>query len=273
MKRTRRRSYRPLLPVLLGLSALVAFGPAALSAPAPKPATVFQFSTLPALSSGRYEGEMTFGDLLKHGDFGLGTFDALDGEMILLNGRAWQVHADGRVAPVDKKATTPFAVVTRFSPDQTVKVAQAADYAALKKQIGLLLPTSNVPYAIEVSGTFSRLKIRSVPGQAKPYPPLAEVVKTQSVWEWQNVRGTLAGFWFPSYMSGVNLADLHFHFLSDDKKQGGHMLDCELKEGTIRIQSLRGFEMQLPTNSSFDQANLTADQSATLKATEQAGAK
>lgn len=238
---------------------------------AKKPSTVFQFSTLPAFSLGLYDGEMTFWELLKHGDFGIGTFHALDGELVILNGKAWRMRADGRVSPVEPKTTTPFAVITRFTPDQTLKVTGPLEYPALQQRLSQILPTINTAYAIEISGTFSRLKVRSVPAQSKPYRPLGEVVKTQSVWEWKNVRGTLVGFRFPSYLAGVNLADYHFHFLSDDKQRGGHLLDGALQDGTIRIQALRGFEMQLPVGSDFDRADLSTDQSAALKAAEKAG--
>ena len=286
MIRTRRRIFprfmsRSQFAVPLLLSTLLALGATPIGTRAsesnhllaPKPATVFQFSTLPALSSGLYEGEMTFGDLLKHGDFGLGTFDALDGELVILDGKAWRVGADGHVSAVENKATTPFAVITHFTADHTLKVTHPEDYSSLQKQIPLLFPTKNAAFAIEIKGTFAHIKLRSVPGQTRPYRPLAEVVKTQSVWELKNVRGTLVGFRFPAFLSGVNLADLHFHFLSDDKKHGGHMLDCQLQEGEIQVEALRGFEMQLPTGSHFDRADLTTDRSAALKATEQAGAK
>ena len=265
----------PFLGVLLALGATPKGASAneASHQAAPKPATAFQFSTLPALSLGLYEGEMSFGDLLKHGNFGLGTFDALDGELVILAGKAWRVRADGHVSPVANQATTPFAVVTRFAPDHTLKVAHPVKYAALRQQIEQLLPTKNAAYAVEISGTFVDIKLRSVPRQIKPYRPLAEVVKTQSVWDLKKVRGTLVGFQFPAYMAGVNLADLHFHFLTDDRKHGGHMLDCELQEGQIRIETLRGFEMELPSGTHFDRADLATDRSATLKVTEQAGGK
>lgn len=222
---------------------------------------------------------MTFGDLLTHGDFGIGTFADLDGELVILNGQAWRARADGAVTPVGNRETTPFANVTHFRPDRQIKItkagtpSEAVTYTALKERISALLPTSNAPYAIEVHGTFSRIRVRSVPGQRRPYPPLAEVVKTQTEWEWMNLRGTLVGFLFPGYLSGVNLADYHFHFLSEDRKHGGHLLDGALDEGEIRIQTLRGLEMRLPSNPDFDRADLAADQSAALKAAETAGKK
>lgn len=266
---------------LLALSTLAVIGGVTIHSPAKetsrvvtrKPATVFQFSTLPALSLGLYDGGFTFGELLKHGDFGVGTFDALDGEAVILNGKAWRVRSDGVVSRVDKKETLPFAAVTRFAPDQNLKVAQPTEYSALREIISGKLPTANVSYAIKIHGTFARIKVRSVPKQSKPYRALAEVVKTQSVWEWKNLQGTLVGFRFPAYLSGVNLADYHFHFLADDKTRGGHLLDCQLQNGAIEIQTLRGFEMQLPAQNDFDEANLATDQSAALKASEKAGGK
>ena len=46
---------------------------------------IYQTSLMSALLSGVYEGETTMADLLQHGDFGLGTFNHLDGEMIAFN--------------------------------------------------------------------------------------------------------------------------------------------------------------------------------------------
>lgn len=233
-----------------------------------KPATVFQFSTLPALSLGFYDGGLSFGELLKKGDFGVGTVDALDGEVIILDGKAWQVRSDGHISKLAPGITTPFAVVTRFRPNQQQSITQPTSYVALRQTLDRLLPSATVPYAISIEGTFSTLKTRSVPRQTKPYLPLAQVTKTQTVWEWQNVKGTLVGFRFPAYFSGVNLPDYHFHFLSDDKSRGGHLLDCTLQSGQIKIQALRRFDMLLPQSPDFDGLNLSTDQKDALKQAE-----
>ena len=47
---------------------------------------VYQESTVDALLSGVYDGELPLEQLRKHGHFGIGTFDRLDGEMVLLDG-------------------------------------------------------------------------------------------------------------------------------------------------------------------------------------------
>jgi len=61
----------------------------------PKSNTLFQTSTISALLEGVYDGETTYKALKQYGDFGLGTFDGLDGEMIGLEGKFYQVKADG----------------------------------------------------------------------------------------------------------------------------------------------------------------------------------
>src|SRR6202158_1160555 len=68
--------------------------------------TIFQTSTVDALMEGASQGDMTMGELKTHGDFGLGTFDGLDGEMIELDGKVFQVRADGHAHPVEDSART-----------------------------------------------------------------------------------------------------------------------------------------------------------------------
>src|SRR3712207_1305730 len=93
--------------------------------------TLFQTSTIEALLDGNYEGDISFAELEERGDFGLGTFDALDGEMIALDGDFYQVRADGRAYAVDKQSRTPFAVVTFFEPDLSRQLANIEDFTTL----------------------------------------------------------------------------------------------------------------------------------------------
>ena len=51
---------------------------------------IYQTSLMSALISGVYEGQITMAELLKHGDFGLGTFNNLDGELVALNSKIYQ---------------------------------------------------------------------------------------------------------------------------------------------------------------------------------------
>lgn len=203
--------------------------------------TVFQVSTINALLQGLYDGEMTCGELKKQGDLGVGTFDGLDGEMVVIDGRILQVKADGKVLPAADEEKAPFATVTFFKADQSQKVKEVADYAQLQRLLDGLVTNRNLFCAIRIDGTFSYVKTRSVPRQVKPYPPLAEAVKNQSVFEMRNVRGTVVGFYCPPYVQSLNVPGYHLHFVTEDRKQGGHLLECSLQEGTLQMDPVRNF--------------------------------
>ena len=195
--------------------------------------TLVQVSSLDALMSGKYDGVMTLGELKKHGNTAIGTFDALDGELVMLDSIVYQIKADGSVARPDDAVTTPFAAVCTFRAEDRRTTAERLDYPACKAWLDQWMPLQNGIIAFRIDGVFTRMKTRSVPAQQKPYPPLAEVTKTQPEFELSNVEGTLVGMRCPSYMSGVNMAGYHFHFLSADKQRGGHVLEFEMEPGAV----------------------------------------
>jgi len=67
---------------------------------------VFQVSTIKALLAGVYDGEVTFGQLKQQGDLGLGTLNGLDGEMVAVDGRFYQIKTDGVAYPVSDQTKT-----------------------------------------------------------------------------------------------------------------------------------------------------------------------
>jgi len=113
-------------------------------------------------------------------------------------------------------------------------------------------------YAIKVEGTFAYIKTRSVQKQTEPYPPLVEVTSAQTVFEFNDVEGTLVGFWCPEYSDGINLPGYHLHFISDDFTMGGHLLECSMKAGTILIDTTTEYHMLLPENEHFAQTNFNS---------------
>src|SRR3989339_85206 len=182
---------------------------------AAEPRTLFQTYTLQALMTGVYDGDLTFQELARHGDFGLGTFDALDGEMIALDGVFYQIKADGRVSPVAGSMKTPFAAVTFFRTGGTHMIEMPLTYRQLLDYIDRLLPSPNLPYAVRVEGHFTAVKTRSIPRQSKPYPPLAEAATKQAVFELSNVKGVIVAFRYPVYLAGVNMPGYHCHFITE----------------------------------------------------------
>ncbi len=230
---------------------------------------ITQVATINSLLAGVYDGSMSLGELKKHGDFGIGTFDRMDGELLLMDGTVYQVRADGKVyLPPDSK-TTPFASVCFFQTDRVEEVRTPLDFPALCAFIDRMSPNRNLFAAIRIRGKFSAVKTRSVPVQNRPYKPLSEVTKTQPEFELGTVSGTVVGYRLPQYVKGVNVPGYHLHFLSADGQRGGHLLNLRLESGTVEVDELNRFYMILPKLSDdFGKADLGRDRSKELKQVE-----
>ena len=212
-----------------------------------------QFSLVAALAAGDYVGDTPLGNVLAGGDFGVGTFSRLDGEMIVLDGKTYQALADGSVRAADSGGTTPFAAVTFFSEDGRIENVAATSLDDLDEQLDRKLPHRNAPYAIRVDGQFAALTLRSVPGQSLPFQPLVNVVKQQVSWQHHNVRGTLVGLRCPAWIGTLNVSGYHWHFLSDDRTMGGHVLACEFGNGLLRFDQCDALVIHLPQSKEFDE--------------------
>ncbi len=222
--------------------------------------TLFQYSTLASLLEGVYDGEMTYTELKKHGDFGLGTFNALDGEMIEIDHQFYQIRADGAAYQVDGETKTPFAVVTFFEPDQTVETSERTDCEQLKEYLDSLLPTENIPYALKIDGRFNYVKTRSVPKQNKPYPHLLDVLEEQPIFEVHKLDGVMVGFRLPTYMEGANEPGYHLHFITRDRDAGGHVLECQPQDIKIEIDYTNEWHTVLPEDQEFYDVEMTGDE-------------
>jgi acetolactate decarboxylase len=227
--------------------------------------TLYQASTIDALMLGVYDGVRPVSELKKHGDFGIGTFDGLDGEMIVLDGKVYQAKADGRVYLVIDNATTPFAMVTIFDRDFSLTTGQLMNFSVFSKDMSVRLPSQNMIYAVRAHGTFPWMKVRAIPAQQKPYPTLTDAAKNQSVYTYTNTTGTLVGVYMPLFFDGLNVPGYHLHFLSDDHQTGGHILDFVVPANTtVEYDITPKFEMLLPTSGAFTGVNLSQDLSKEL---------
>lgn len=212
-----------------------------------------QFSLVAALATGDYVEGIPLRDVLVGGDFGVGTFSRLDGEMIVLDGKIYQALADGTVRTADLKGTTPFAAVTFFTEDGRIENFAAATLDDLDEQLDRKLPRRNAPYAIRIDGDFTEVKLRSVPAQSPPFQPLVNVVKHQVTWQHRSLRGTLVGLRCPAWMGVLNVSGYHWHFLSEDHTIGGHVLACEFQQGSLRFDECTSLVVHLPQSSKFDE--------------------
>ena len=229
----------------------------------PPSGTVYQYSTVNALLEGVYDGEMTCGKLLKHGSFGIGTFNALDGEMVVIDAKVYKIRSDGRAYRMPNSEKTPFAVVTTFEPNMIFNIEHDGE-PTLEQLLEYKVPDSNLPQAIRIDGHFKYVKVRSVPRQKRPYRRLAKITEDQAVFELKNVDGTLLGFRLPPYLSGVNVPGYHFHFITKDRSRGGHVLKCRTGHVQMQIDEIPELHLVLPESGDFLKANVSGDKSAEL---------
>lgn len=229
---------------------------------------VYQYATINALMEGGFDGDMTLSALQKKGSFGIGTFNELDGEMIGFDNHFYQIKSDGKTYAVAPSQKTPFAVVTNFSKDQTFTNKQTLDLKKLYALLDSLSPNKNLYVGYKIKVKCQTLKTRSVSKQTKPYPLMIDAVKKQSVFELGTTSGTLVGFRFPEFMKGLNVPGYHFHFLSDDKKSGGHVLDLSGSNFEIEMDFMADFELHIPDNNDFNRLNLSKTKAEDLEKVE-----
>lgn len=210
--------------------------------------TVTQVSILDALLASQFDGCLSCQELMKYGDHGTGTFDRMDGEMILVDGCMYQVKSDGRVYKPDLDTRTPFATVCRFRADQTWTVNEPVDLDAMKKMFDEKASNQNVFCAIRVEGTFPYMLTHALPRQSKPYPPVVDVIRACPQFEMKNVSGTIVGFRSPPYVKGINDPGYHLHFLSEDKTRGGHVRALVMSRGDCAIDLCSNHLVILPDN-------------------------
>lgn len=208
---------------------------------------LFQASTIGALLDGAFEGDLSFRELAEHGDFGLGTLNHLDGEMIAIEGEFFRADVDGNVTRIDPGKRTPFAVVTSFEAgvDERLPDKQLS-HEDLLARLDELVPAGASSCAVRLDGRFDLVRARSVPRQEPPYRPLTEVVADQHVFELRDVEGTMLGFRFPAYVEGIEVAGYHLHFIGADRRRGGHVHDSRSRRLRVRLDPSNDLHVELP---------------------------
>lgn len=234
-------------------------------APPARAGEAYQVATISSLLAGAYDGDTTVDEMLRHGDFGLGTFNGVDGEMMVLDGRVYRGTTDGRAHLVARSERTPFAVVVDFHPQASMAVAQGQSLERLQAALDALPYSASRVLAVRIDGRFQSIQIRSEPKQIPPYRPLAEVIKEQQVVNTlSEVDGTLIGFRFPATTSSVNVAGWHFHFLTAGKARGGHVFTLTTGAGRAQIQEISNLRIHFPAQAPALSASAEA-----IKAVEQ----
>jgi acetolactate decarboxylase len=223
---------------------------------------LYQSSTMAALLDGVYDGDVTIAEILRHGDFGLGTFNHLDGEMVILDGTCYHLRADGTATVAADTERTPFAAITRFTTDHTLTFTSPTTRPDALARIDELIGSKNLMYAIRIRGRFSDISSRTVMAQTPPYPPLITATEGQAETHRTDISGTLAGFRLPDYDQGISVAGYHLHFLDDNHHHGGHALDFHMTRGDVHVCTLSELHLSLPRTPDFLAANLATTDSA-----------
>ena len=222
--------------------------------------SMYQVSLMQAFMHGEYNGVVTVGDFKKHGDTGLGTFEGVNGEMIILDGEVYQAAANGSINVMSDDETIPFGTITKFDEDGTIDDISATDFNDLTRQLDDEIKkfSSNNMYLIKIKGNFSNIKVRSVQKQEQPYKEFTEVAAVdQKVFDYTNQEGTIVAIYFPEYMNELNMHGWHLHFLSDDKTKGGHVLGFNDFKGSGQVDEIHEFKMILPTDDTFTTMNFS----------------
>ena len=227
-----------------------------------KPNTIVQVATLNSLVSGNFGKMALFSELPIECNFGLGTFENLDGEMIIIDGIIYQLKVDGKAYQRDRSAGTPFATISNFQPTAEFGLPKQVDMGQFTSFIDTKIPDRNLPLLVRLDGEFELIHFRSVLAQKEPYPTLAEAAKNQTEFKREKVKGTVLGFRFPKYFESFNLPGYHLHFIDEGKQFGGHVLGFNATKGTVKIAESQSFYLNLPGHSeSFRKTDLTIDRS------------
>src|SRR5438270_3959022 len=227
--------------------------------------TLYQISTSSALVEGVYSGSVCSSVLLEHGDFGLGTFEDLDGEMVILDGEVYQVAY--RVRHRTDDFLVPFASITHFRAKSSFEIDNVTTFKDLELACDQQRISDNLFYALRLDGIFETIHARGV----HPVPRstrLLDAAKMQSEFHFENIVGTLVGFWSPRYSSSFSIPGYHLHFISKDRTKGGHVLECTTQKLKAGIQVLSEYDIRLPDSGPFLTTNLSKDPASDLAKTE-----
>ncbi|AFV88552.1 Alpha-acetolactate decarboxylase [Acidipropionibacterium acidipropionici ATCC 4875] len=219
----------------------------------------FQTSLISSLMDGVYEDEMSIGELLSHGSFGIGTFNALDGEMIILDGQCFQLKGDGTTRPASMSQHTPYATVTNFVPSHRLEIARPLHRPDLSKLIDNLLPSANYMYALRISGHVDWVTTRTVVQQDKPYRPMVQATDGERVVRAEEIDGIFVGFRTPVYQQGISVPGCHVHFIDDTRTRGGHVVDFQIGTGAVEVCVGTDLQLRLPLTTEFERADLAPE--------------
>lgn len=234
---------------------------------------MYQVSTLNALSLGYTRKVVPVSELLANGDTGLGTFENLDGEMIVVDGCCFRATDNGLVNVASDEQGVPFASVSFLKGNRQFEIRTVQQIEELKSILNLKIEEHfglNSMHIVRIDGFFNKVFARSEAGVRSHHVELKDILKErQKSFEFKNLQGSLVCIYYPDYMEGINAAGWHFHFVSEDRTLGGHVFEVALEKGVARLDKITNIELQLPREAAFDTYSLTKASQKDIKQVEQ----
>lgn len=234
---------------------------------------MFQVSTLQALALGYTKSVITVEELLRHGNIGLGTFEGVDGEMIILDGHCYQATADGTAFEAPPEKGVPFCAVSSLEQSEVFEIGSIAGINDLKTLLNIRIDESfalNSMHVVRIDSCFNTVMARSETGRRSRHVELKNLLENnQQDFTFNNIEGTLVCVYFPDYMDGINAPGWHLHFISKDGKKGGHVFDVSFDSATAAINKISAVELRLPTEAEFDTYALKEASGSDIKKVEQ----
>lgn len=238
---------------------------------------IYQISTLQALALGYTRSVVTVKELLEHGDIGLGTFEDVNGEMIIVDGQCFRATEDGTVWEAEPDMGVPFASVAKADFSPCFEVRDIPDIEKMKEILTLKIEEDfglNSMHIVRIDGAFNRVCARSESAYHSQHVDLKDILsQTQRDFMFENIAGTMVCIYYPDYMDGINAPGWHLHFLSEDRSKGGHVFDLELESGKVQLAKINNIEIQLPTEPAFDTYSLKEASGNDIKQVEQGNGK
>ncbi len=234
---------------------------------------IYQVSTLQALALGYSRAVISAGELLKEGDTGLGTFEDVNGEMIVMDGHCYRADQNGNVTVVEPETGVPFAAVAKLYGEQQFALKDIKDIDSLRKELTRKIEEVfglNSMHIVRIDGEFEMVNARSEAPYRSHHITLKEVLgRTQKSFIYENIRGSLVGVYFPDYLDGINMPGWHLHFLSEDRSKGGHVFDVCIRDGTAKADKISNIYINLPEDAAFDTYALKQNLKDEIKSVEQ----
>ncbi|OUI78482.1 hypothetical protein HK18_08155 [Commensalibacter intestini] len=217
---------------------------------------IVQFSTIGALMAGHLEGEKQFSKVCCGCNFGLGCSADMDGELTIYDGQAYEATAGQSLETLNFAEKVPFIQITDFKPKQRHDV-ENIDHTNIEACLTRFIQPKNIFLAVSVEGVFEKITIRrphrAAEGQVRSVSQIAEA---QQVDTHCQIEGRLIGFWTPELFGRVSVPGFHFHFLDQQKKISGHVLEFLMKKAQLSFEEKTTLEVTNPKSKSYKDMNI-----------------